>query len=327
MLAQACEAGTTVACENLASMYENGYGVLKDPIRATTLYEQACDGGKASGCVKAGVNYVNGDGVPKDPARAAVLFKRACDAGSAVACLNLGIQYKIGNGVARDSIRAATLYKQSCDGGHAWACVNLGVLYADGDGVSKDPPRAAALWDQACQQDEPTGCQNRAIALRDGIGIEKDVVRAETLFRKACDRGHQEACQALGDPVFATASRMGESAERRQPSEPQEVCGRHILVKVESPAQAGRPEAKARSRAEVVLASVKAGADFADLAKIFSDDAGSASNGGELGCFSRGVLVPEFEDVAFALGVGETSDLVRTPFGFHVIQRMMKNKR
>jgi parvulin-like peptidyl-prolyl isomerase len=71
----------------------------------------------------------------------------------------------------------------------------------------------------------------------------------------------------------------------------------------------------------VVLTSFTAGTDFAELARKFSEDASSASGGGDLGCFSRGVRAREFEDVAFALEVGETSDLVRTVFGFHVIQR------
>jgi parvulin-like peptidyl-prolyl isomerase len=114
-----------------------------------------------------------------------------------------------------------------------------------------------------------------------------------------------------------------EAEERRQASMSQ-ACARHILIKVAAPPRAGQSEAEARSRAQEVLTSLKARHDFADLAREFSEDAGSASRGGDLGCFSRGVLAPEFEKAAFALKVGETSDLVRTGIGFHIIERVIK---
>ena len=65
---------------------------------------------------------------------------------------------------------------------------------------------------------------------------------------------------------------------------------------------------------------VKAGKDFAELAKRSSEDQGSAAQGGSLGCFGHGRMVPEFENAAFSLGAGETSDLVQSPFGYHIIR-------
>src|SRR5881628_2229768 len=102
-------------------------------------------------------------------------------------------------------------------------------------------------------------------------------------------------------------------------TEPEQVRARHILVKVA--ADAG-PDAKAaaRKKAEELLAKVKAGADFAALAKERSEDAGSAANGGDLGLFTRGRMTPAFEEAAFALQAGGVSDVVETPFGFHVIK-------
>jgi peptidyl-prolyl cis-trans isomerase SurA len=97
-----------------------------------------------------------------------------------------------------------------------------------------------------------------------------------------------------------------------------EVHARHILVAVPRDA---KPEvvAKAAQRATEIAARAKAGGDFAALAKQLSDGP-SASQGGDLGYFRRGVMVPEFERVAFEMPVGAVSDPVRTQFGFHIIK-------
>lgn len=77
---------------------------------------------------------------------------------------------------------------------------------------------------------------------------------------------------------------------------------------------------EARKKAQDVLDRVRKGEDFAKLAKENSDDAGSKDKGGEVDFFGHGKMVPEFEKAAFALKPGETSDLVETQFGYHIIQ-------
>jgi peptidyl-prolyl cis-trans isomerase D len=99
-----------------------------------------------------------------------------------------------------------------------------------------------------------------------------------------------------------------------------EIRARHILFMVKP----GEPEAawgEAERRANETAARVRAGADFAELAKELSDDPTSAARGGDLGFFGRGQMDPEFEAAAFALQEGEVSGPVRTIYGYHVIKR------
>ncbi len=106
---------------------------------------------------------------------------------------------------------------------------------------------------------------------------------------------------------------------------PERVKAQHILFKT----QGKTPEEieKIREKARGVLDRVKnKGEDFGSLAKQFSEDT-TASSGGDLGDFGRGQMVPEFERVAFSLGVGAISDLVQTQFGIHIIKVNGKQER
>jgi peptidyl-prolyl cis-trans isomerase D len=109
----------------------------------------------------------------------------------------------------------------------------------------------------------------------------------------------------------ANISRYGEPEQRR---------ASHILIASKS--GAGESEkAKVRERAAQVLAQLrKSPGSFAELAKKNSDDPGSASQGGELGYFARGMMVRPFEDAAFRLKPNQISDLVESDFGFHIIK-------
>jgi peptidyl-prolyl cis-trans isomerase C len=97
------------------------------------------------------------------------------------------------------------------------------------------------------------------------------------------------------------------------------VRASHILISVARDANAAA-KAQGRSRAEQVLKEIQAGGDFAALAKQHSQDPGSAVQGGDLGYFTQGQMVGPFNDAAFTLKPGTTSELVETDFGFHIIR-------
>jgi peptidyl-prolyl cis-trans isomerase D len=111
---------------------------------------------------------------------------------------------------------------------------------------------------------------------------------------------------------------------------PEEVKVSHILIKTPPAGPDGKVDDKgveeARKKTEDVLKQLKGGAKFEDLAKKYSDDPGSAKRGGDLGWIGRGRTVPEFEKAAFSQAKGQTSDLVKSSYGFHIIRTEDKHE-
>jgi parvulin-like peptidyl-prolyl isomerase len=107
--------------------------------------------------------------------------------------------------------------------------------------------------------------------------------------------------------------------------EDEKIVASHILVAFKGArgvaTNVTRGKEQARKRAQEALKKAKAGGDFAALAKQYSDDPGSGSHGGDLGAFTRRMMVQPFSEAAFALKPGELSGIVETEFGFHVIKR------
>lgn len=108
-------------------------------------------------------------------------------------------------------------------------------------------------------------------------------------------------------------------------SEPKSIGAKHILVmhkdSERKPASVTRTREEAKARAEEALAKVRGGENFDQLVIAYSDEPGSAGRAGDLGNFEKKTMVKAFSDVAFKLKPGETSDIVETPFGFHIIMR------
>ncbi len=106
----------------------------------------------------------------------------------------------------------------------------------------------------------------------------------------------------------------------------EEAQGSHILIRFKGskvplkPNEKDLTEEEALAKAQDIRKKITDGTDFATLAKAESDDTGSATKGGELGTFKRGQMVPQFDQAAFALPVGQISEPVKTPFGYHLIK-------
>ena len=112
--------------------------------------------------------------------------------------------------------------------------------------------------------------------------------------------------------------------QQEQFQEPEQIQASHILIQV---AQDAGDEAKqtARQKIDEVLVLAKEGQDFAELAKEYSEGP-SKDQGGDLGFFPKGAMVPAFEEAAFALEIDEISEVVETQFGYHIIKLVAKKE-
>ena len=111
------------------------------------------------------------------------------------------------------------------------------------------------------------------------------------------------------------------SENTKQFEKPEEVKASHILIKPDKSDPNADPNqvmADAKAKADALLVQIQGGANFAELAKANSE-CPSATNGGDLGSFGKGRMVPAFEEAAFGLKVGQVSDVVETQFGYHII--------
>ena len=139
------------------------------------------------------------------------------------------------------------------------------------------------------------------------LQVARDKVLSDALLAKI-DKDNKPS-----DAVAEGLARNIYQAKPERFQAPEQVQVRHILI-------AGT-DGSARAQAEKTLDDLKAGANFAQLAKERSADTGSAAKGGDLGLFARGRMVPEFDEAAFALKQpGDLSGIVETKFGFHILK-------
>ena len=127
----------------------------------------------------------------------------------------------------------------------------------------------------------------------------------------------QSMYQSLSQGMLISPKEIDDFHASYKTERPTHVSLSHILL---VPKPSGDKQVEARVRAEKLLERIKNGEDFGDLARGHSEDPGSAKEGGDLGFFERGVMVPGFEEVAFSLRPGEVSDVVETQLGYHIIR-------
>lgn len=173
----------------------------------------------------------------------------------------------------------------------------------------------------------------RGVLLESAPEMRRVTVVFSAMLLPACvvttHEGPSEPPRAPSPPVYlapepSSAAAPGAGAAR-EPSRPESIAASHVLVQYRGAQRAGvavtRSKEAARARAEEVVARARGGESFPELVAAYSDEPGAAERGGSLGRFRAHQMVPEFSDAAFALDVGEISDVVESAFGFHVIRR------
>ncbi len=126
----------------------------------------------------------------------------------------------------------------------------------------------------------------------------------------------EKLCEGLNDPTEAEM-RTHFEANRDSYVQPERASAQHILISPATGADADR--ATAESRIESIRSEIESGASFDDMAAAHSECPSGKQNGGSLGWFGRGMMVPEFDEAVFSMNVGELSDIIETQFGFHII--------
>ena len=149
--------------------------------------------------------------------------------------------------------------------------------------------------------------------MKSQMQFQNDNLLAGALFRQ------MQADSATNDAAL-------KAAYEAKKNDFEQIQARHILVRFKgSPVPLGKDkkeltEEEALAKATEIRKRIAGGEDFAKIAKEESDDVGSGANGGDLGSFRHGQMVPEFEKVAFAQPIGQVSDPIKTQFGYHIIR-------
>jgi len=152
---------------------------------------------------------------------------------------------------------------------------------------------------------------DQSAAVKAKAALQMDQILANAVFQQL----------SAGDPDDA-AMRVYYTAHKQDWDE---VKARHILIRMQGsrvPVRDGHKDltdAEALAKAQEVRAKIVAGAKFEDQAKIESDDTGSGENGGDLGTFGAGQMVPEFDEVVFKAPIGQVTEPIKTAYGYHLI--------
>lgn len=180
-----------------------------------------------------------------------------------------------------------------------------------------DDPQAALTFANALlklqvftHEAERTG-----VAAQPAVQAAIETARARVLE----DALRKQVLAGIKDPDYSALAAEDYRINKARYTRPEQVKVRHILLKVKP--EDGAAVAEKRAQLEALIARVRAGESFADLARQYSEDEGSADLGGVLGPFRHGQMVKPFEQAAFALRKpDELSDIVQTQYGLHVIQ-------
>jgi parvulin-like peptidyl-prolyl isomerase len=194
--------------------------------------------------------------------------------------------------------------------------IEIAKAYAQEQGITVSEQEVneemEVLKDQVAQQAQAQGQDVDRDAAFEGAlqqaGLSEEQLRQQIREQLPVQEVQERVAGAAG-PSQEEVERFYEENKAAQFTTPQTRCARHILFNKDQ-----------REQAEEVKGQLEDGGDFAQLAKEFSQDPGSAEQGGDLGCLGRGETVPDFEDAVFGAEQGEILGPVETEFGYHVIE-------
>ncbi len=191
------------------------------------------------------------------------------------------------------------------------------VLKAQQDSIQIDPSEVEEMLGQQFQLAKSSMDDGEFAQMLERVGLSERQLKAR--YRKEIRHRllSRQMRAFVSYRVHVSHRDVEEFLVAHQDTLPSQISLSHILIQV-LPSDEVLQEK--RARVEEIQALLDAGGDFATIARTHSEDPGSASLGGDLGCFSPGTLVPEFEEAAFALKPGQTSEPVLSPYGYHLIQ-------
>ena len=204
-----CKRNNALLCVELATLYANGIGVVKNAGKAKELFTTQCDAGNAGAC--SALAYQLRD--EKKFREAAPLLRRACDEGNSEACNGIGYAHYTAEGVDWDVTAAMTAYEKACSLGLPVGCANMGELAFYGIGVAQDYVKSLEYYQQSCTPTDPVGCARVGHFYEKGFGVDVDLVRAEKEYKRGCETGYlpAEACRWLAE--MYRSSGKGTSSE------------------------------------------------------------------------------------------------------------------
>ena len=191
------------------------------------------------------------------------------------------------------------------------------VLKAKQDSIQIDPSEVEEMLGQQFQMAKSSMDDGEFEQMLERVGLSERQLKAR--YRKEIrHRLLSRQMRAFVSYRVHVSHRDVEAfRSAHQDTLPAQISLSHILIQVQPSDEVLKEK---RARIEEIQALLAAGGDFAAIARAHSEDPGTASLGGDLGCFSPQTLVPEFEEAAFALKPGQTSGPVLSPYGYHLIQ-------
>ena len=197
------ESGHAQAQVTMGILYDNGYGVEKDPATAFNWYLKAAEQGIPIVQHQVAFKYLHGIGVKKNQLEAARWWEMSAKSGLADSQFNLGLMHYRGLGIAKNYDKAIQNFQLAAEQGHGNAQYSLAVMYAFAQGMEKDYDKAIHWFQKAADQNVAQAQYNLGVFYENGYGVEADQKQAQAWYRKAASQGIAQAKEKLTDKTLA----------------------------------------------------------------------------------------------------------------------------